>query len=119
MSPYDRTVSTNDTRGGQHLPSGFSGALRQFAFWVANGTVGTPLLDGIDYWNDIRESPSLMEQVFAIYANVLALDSAGNPVNAKEAERRAAMWIRQYCAGVEADPPLEDWEVRLYPPPPR
>ena len=33
------------------LPSGgsFSGALRTFSFWIANGTVGHPLLDGIDY----------------------------------------------------------------------
>jgi hypothetical protein len=78
--------------------------------------VGTPLLDGIDYWDDIRESPSLMEHVFAIFANVLMLDSEGNPLNAKEAERRAAMWIRQYCAGIAPEPPLEDWEVHLYRP---
>ena len=80
--------------------------------------VGTPLLEGIDYWDDMRDSPSLMEQVFAIFTNVLVLDSEGNPLNAKEAERRAAMWIRQYCTRIAPEPPLEDWEVHLYPPPP-
>ncbi|HZT66014.1 MAG TPA: hypothetical protein VFA11_09525 [Acidimicrobiales bacterium] len=102
---------------GDHLSPGVSGALRQFAYWVANGTVGHPLLEGIDYWDDMRESPSLMEQVFAIFANVLVVDTEGNPVNAKEAERRAAMWIRQYCSRTPAEPPLEGWEVELHPPP--
>ena len=103
---------------GEHLSPGFSGALRTFAYWIANGTVGLPLLEGIEYWDAMRDSPSLMEQVFAIYANVLVLDAEGNPVNAREAERRAAMWIRQYCAGIAPDPPLEGWEVELHQPPP-
>lgn len=38
-----------------------SGALRRFAGWVASGSVGYPLLEGIDYWEDLRESPSQME----------------------------------------------------------
>lgn len=112
--PYDLAVTTTDGLAGEHLPPGVSGAMRLFAFWVANGTVGLPLLEGIDYWVDMRESPSLMEQVFAIFANVLVVDAEGNAVNSKEAERRASMWIRQYCTGVAPDPPLEDWEVRLY-----
>ncbi len=111
-------MTTPEGPTGQHLSPGFSGAIRQFAYWVANGTVGTPLLEGIDYWDDMRDSPSLMEQVFAIFTNVLVLDSEGNPLNAKEAERRAAMWIRQYCTRIAPEPPLEDWEVHLYPPPP-
>jgi hypothetical protein len=45
---------------------------------------------------------------------VLTFDDEGRPTNAKEAERRAAMWVRQYCAGTPADPPLEPWEVALY-----
>ncbi len=97
-----------------HLSSGASGALRAFAFWIANGTVGQPLLEGIDYWTEMRNSPSLLEQAVAIFANVLALDDDGEPTNAKHAESRAAMWIRQYCTGVPADPPLEGWEVALH-----
>lgn len=91
--------------GGHHLSPGLSGALCQFAYWVANGTVATPVLEGIDYWDDTPDPPSLMEQVFAIFANVLVLDDEGNPVNAKQAERRAAMWIRQYCTGVPGRTP--------------
>lgn len=55
----------------------FSGTLRTFSFWMANGSVGLPLLEGIDYWDGLKESPSLMEEVYAIYANVLEFDESG------------------------------------------
>lgn len=97
-----------------HLSHQLSSELRLFAFWVANGTVGHPMLDGIDYWQEMRESPSLMEQVFAIFANVLRLDEAGSPVNAPEAQRRAAEWIRQYMTGEPPVRPWQDWEVALH-----
>lgn len=96
------------------LSAGASGALRTFAYWIANGSLGQPVLEGIDYWSEMRDSPSLLEQTVAIFANVLVLDDLGKPTNAKEAERRAAMWVRQYCTGVPAEPPLEGWEVALH-----
>lgn len=96
----------------------FSGALRTFAFWIANGSVGNPLLDGIDY-TCIFEEPSALEQAFAIFANVVELDERGNVLNAKWAERRAAQYIRQYVTGDPPEPPLADWETELYEPPPR
>lgn len=97
-----------------HLTSGASGAFRQFAFWIANGTLGLPLLEGIDYWPEMRDSPSLLEQTVAIFANVLTLDAEGKPTNAKEAEQRAAMWVRQYCTGIKPEPPFETWETALH-----
>ncbi|MEW2498932.1 hypothetical protein AB0878_00455 [Amycolatopsis sp. NPDC047767] len=63
------------------LSHGASGALRRFAGRVARGSVGHPLLDGIDYGDDLRDSPSQMEALFAIFANVLELDDQGEPVN--------------------------------------
>lgn len=74
-----------------------SGAVRQFSYWVANGTVGYPLLEGINYWDEFKESPSLMEQIYAIFINSLELDENGNVTNAKYAEQRAAQYIKQYC----------------------
>ncbi|MFD6176165.1 MULTISPECIES: DUF7677 family protein [unclassified Isoptericola] len=99
-----------------NLPHGASGALRRFAGWVARGSVGRPLLDGIEYWDDLRDSPSQMETLFAVFANVLELDDDGEPVNEKYAERRAATWIYQYCTGSlpPGEPALEHWEVELY-----
>ncbi|MDA0170522.1 hypothetical protein OJ998_15590 [Solirubrobacter taibaiensis] len=100
----------------QHLSSGASGAIRRFAGWVARGSVGHPMLEGIDYWSELKDSPSQMETCFAIFVNVLELDEHGEPVNEKHAERRAATWLYQYCTGTlppgQAD--LESWEVELF-----
>jgi len=91
-----------------------SGAIRLFSFWLANRTVGLPLLEGIDY-GCIFEEPSALEQTYAIFANVLELDVDGSVVNAKHAERRAAQFIRSYVDDAYVvDPPFEDWEVALH-----
>jgi hypothetical protein len=99
-----------------HLSQGISGAVRRFAGRVARGSVGHPMLEGINYWDELKDSPSQMEICFAIFVNVLELDEHGQPVNEKYAERRAATWLHQYCtrelpAG-EAE--LEPWECELY-----
>ena len=98
------------------LSNGASGALRRFAGWVARGSVGYPLLEGIEYWDELRDSPSQMEIAFAIFANVLELDDDGEPLNEKYAERRAAVWLYKYCTGrwPEGEPPLEPWEGDLF-----
>jgi hypothetical protein len=92
------------------------GALRTFAYFLATGTAGLPLLDGIDYWPTMQAEPSLIEQVMAIFGNVLAVDERGVVVNAKAAERRAAQYIHQYMTGQPADPDWEDWETELHGP---
>jgi len=79
------------------LSRSVSGAVRQFSYWLANGTVGHPLLEGVDYFDAFRESPSLMEIVYAIFMNNLELDENGEVLNAKYAERRAAQYIKQWC----------------------
>ncbi|MEV0802048.1 hypothetical protein AB0I34_30410 [Kribbella sp. NPDC050281] len=98
------------------LSHGASGAIRRFAGWVARGSVGHPMLDGIDYWSELKYSPSQMEICFAIFSNVLELDDQGDPINEKYAERRAATWLYRYCTGElplgEED--LEPWECQLY-----
>lgn len=96
------------------LSRSFSGALRTFSFWIVNGTVGYPLLEGIDY-SCIFEEPSMMEQAYAIFANVIEMDDDGNVLNAKYAEKRAAQFIRSYVdKDYVVEPPLEGWEVALY-----
>jgi hypothetical protein len=74
------------------------------------------MLEEINYWDELKDSPSQMEIAFAIFANVLELDDAGQPVNEKYAARRAAAWLFHYCTGSwpPDQPPLEGWEVALY-----
>ena len=92
-----------------------SRAVRTFSYWIANRTVGLPLLEGIDY-SCIFVEASALEQAYAIFMNVLEFDSDGKVTNAKHAEKRAAQWIREYCTGKhdEVVPPFEQWEVELH-----
>jgi hypothetical protein len=92
------------------------GAIRRFAGWVASGSVGRPMLEGINYWDELRDSPSQLETCFAIFVNDLDLDDSGQPVNEKYAEKRAATWIYQYCTGKlpPGQPALEPWKTELY-----
>jgi hypothetical protein len=98
------------------ISSGASGAIRRFAWWVARGSVGHPLLEGINYWDELRDSPSQMEICFAVFVNVLELDDSGQPINEKYAEMRAATWLYRYCTGLlpPGQPDLEPWETALY-----
>ncbi|WBL80429.1 hypothetical protein I3J27_08415 [Bradyrhizobium xenonodulans] len=101
------------------LGDSVSGALRTLGFWLANGSVGYPLLEGFDYSCIFRE-PSALEAAMAIYANVLRMDESGQELNARAAERRAAQWIRTYVDPTYVvDPPFESWEVALHEPPGR
>jgi hypothetical protein len=45
------------------------------------------MLEGINYWDELRDSPSQMEICFAVFANVLELDDSGQPVNEKMQRR--------------------------------
>jgi hypothetical protein len=63
------------------LGDSFSGALRTFAYFMASGTMDT--LRGVEYLTVYGSEPSAIEQVFAIYANVIELDDEGLVINAK------------------------------------
>jgi hypothetical protein len=100
------------------LSNSFSGALRAFAYFMASGTQST--LEGVDYLELYGEEPSAIEQVFAIYANVLELDENGNVLNSKYAEKRATDYIKAYCdPSFTVEPQYEEWETELHSPPPR
>jgi len=59
---------------------------------MASGSQDT--LEGIDYLSLYGKEPSAIEQVFAIYANVIELDENGSVLNAKYAEKRATDYHR-------------------------
>lgn len=101
----------------RHLSKSFSGALRTFAYFMASGTHN--MLKGIDYISLYGEEPSAIEQVFAIYANVIELDNEDQVLNAKYAEKRATDYLRSYCdPAFKVIPAYEDWELALCEPPP-
>jgi hypothetical protein len=53
-------------RVAHHLSNGTSGALRQLGYWIGTGTVGHPILEGIDWLPTAHVEPSLLEQALAI-----------------------------------------------------
>lgn len=92
-------------------------SFRLFAFYLANGTVDVDLLDGIDYRPALFQFGSSLEQVFAIYCNVLQVDTKGTVLNEGDAQYRAAQWIRAHCdQSYRAEPPFETWETELHGP---
>lgn len=97
------------------LSHSFSGALRTFSYFMASGTQRT--LTGVDYLNLYGSQPSAIEQVYAIYANVIEMDEDGVVLNAKQAEKRATDYLREYLdSNYKVDPPFEDWELELHDP---
>jgi len=97
----------------QKLGPYFSGALRQFAYFMASGT--HYMLEGIDYLSLYGSEPNAIEKVFAIFANVIELDEQGKVVNYEYAQKRATDYLRAYCDfSFNVNPPYEDWEVALY-----
>ncbi len=93
------------------------GAVRQFSYWFAHGTLGGSLLDGIDYTGEVlKEESSFAEQAFAIFMNNPEVDEEGNVLNYRYCENRAAQYIRRYFdSAFTVDPPFEEWEIELHP----
>ena len=98
------------------LSNDFSGALRTFAYFMSSGT--HYMLEGVDYINVYGKEPSAIEQVYAIFANVIELDEDGNVLNFTYAQKRATDYLRSYCdPEFKVTPPYEIWETELYGPP--
>ena len=93
-----------------------SGAVRKFSYWFAHGTLGYPLLEGVEYVGEIlKEESSFAEMAFAIFMNNLDLNEAGDVTNYRYCERRAAQYVRRYFdPGYVVEPPFEPWELELY-----
>lgn len=98
LHPESATRGILHGMDGTSLSTGTVAAFSRFALWVANGSVGNPLLHETDY-SDVLSNPSCMEQVFAVFANVLRLDADGEPLNFRHAQRRAALYLYEYCNG--------------------
>lgn len=98
------------------LSNEFSGALRTFAYFMASGT--HHMLKDVNYIDLYGEEPSAIEQVFAIFANVIELDDEGAVLNFMYAQQRATDYLKSYCIrDYEVSPPYQDWETSLYGPP--
>lgn len=96
------------------LSKSFCSSFRTFCYFMSSGNQYT--LKGIDYIDLYGNEPSAIEQVYAIYLNVLELDENGTVLNNDYAQKRATDYLRQYCdsKNFQVSPPYEDWEVELH-----
>ncbi len=105
------------------LSDDFKRALRHFTYYYTNGTLPyvigeEKLLIGIDYREKLKTEASLVEMVYAIFANNIEMNEQGIVLNQTYAMKRAAQWIRMVCReeneDYKVDPKFEDWETYLY-----
>jgi hypothetical protein len=81
---------------------------------LGNGTSAPTILTDIDYIPSLIEHGSFLEQIVAIFTNVLRVDDDHLVRNIEQATLRAAQYIRNYInPAYEIVPPLADWEVEL------
>nr|WP_205527171.1 hypothetical protein [Solimonas sp. K1W22B-7] len=77
------------------------------------------MLEDVDYLSLYGNEPSAIEQVYAIFANVIELDENGQVLNFTYAQKRATDYLKSYFDPTfKIEPPLEEWETALYGPPP-
>lgn len=75
------------------------------------------MLGDVDYLDLYGSDPSAIEMAFAIFTNVVEMDSDGNVLNFTYAQRRATDYIKSYCvSSFEVSPPYQEWEMELYGP---
>ena len=74
-------------------------------------------MEGIHYVGEIlKEESSFAEQAFAIFMNTLEIEEDGNVTNYKQAEFRAAQYIRAYFDNdYVVVPAFAYWETECYP----
>ena len=85
-----------------------------FSYWFAHGTIGSGLLDGIDYTCSLTEESSFAEAAFIVFMNNLEYDETG-VTNYKEAEFRAAQYVRYYHAqALEHSPDLAHYLFEFF-----
>lgn len=94
-----------------------SGAVRQFSYRFAHGTLGGGILQGIDYLGEtLKEESSFAEQAFAIFINNLEIHREKGVLNYRYCENRAARYIRRYFdPSYTPSPPFRWRELELYP----
>jgi hypothetical protein len=87
--------------------------LREFAWSLANGSLD--MGEDLDYRHLLQQEPAFIENVFALWANVLEVDEKGRVINDGEARTRVEQYIRTWLdKDFKVDPPFESWEFELH-----
>ncbi|MEN8250091.1 MAG: hypothetical protein ABFS32_14255 [Bacteroidota bacterium] len=101
------------------LSEKFRNAFRFFIYYYTNGTLGFRVGDSelleIDYRERLKDEPTNVSLIYAVYLNNIEMDKDGNVLNQDHAMQRAAQMIRSVCDNeYKVIPDFEDWETELY-----
>lgn len=106
---------------GMELSKDFKHCLRRFAFHYTNGSLGkavgdAAMFEGIDYRAKLKEEATIVETMYAVYANNITMNKYGHVHDHDYAMRRAAQYIRMVCddKSYTAVPAFENWELELH-----
>lgn len=89
-------------------------AVKRFAKYIAVGFPEEFHLQYCDYEEYLFDGGSFIESFFAVFCNVLQIDTNNRPLNTNAALHRAVQFIRHTvdCSYLP-QPPFADWEVEL------
>jgi hypothetical protein len=100
------------------LSNSVCATIRLFAFYLSNGSLSSLcddiLSDDFDFDRLLCE-PSMLEAVFAVFANTLEMDETGKVINEHHIHRRVSQFIRsEFDRDYVVEPPFEPWETELH-----
>jgi hypothetical protein len=88
--------------------------IKTFTRALGDGSCAQDIVANINYRPHLIEYGSFLEQIIAIFTNVLRVDDEQIVHNSYHAEQRAAQYIRhELDPAYEVVPPFADWEVVL------
>ena len=100
------------------LSPNLSAEIRLFAFFLSNGSLSSFCEDVLSNEFDFDRvlcEPSILEQVFAVFANTLEIDENGKVLNIPHVYRRVSQYIRrEFDQSYIVEPPFEAWETELH-----
>jgi hypothetical protein len=89
--------------------------LNEFSLSLGNGSLAPELLADVDYVPGLFNCGSTLEEIYAVFSNVLTVDESGVPTNSERAYFRAAQCVSQWCVpGYKVEPQFAGWEVELH-----
>jgi hypothetical protein len=97
-------------------------SIRFFTYYYVNQTLGfvtgISKLSNRNYLEEMLETPSNVEMLYAVFTNNLEVDEEGTVTNFEYSTKRAAQFLATCLYDKEnhytVEPPFEDWETELH-----
>jgi hypothetical protein len=88
--------------------------IKSFVNSLIDGTLGAGVLNDFNYWESLADFGSALEEIFAVFSNVLIFSEKGAAANFEDASRRAAQRILVWHLGEKYSPEPEFRDEELF-----